>query len=61
LADVLEVLRCLQDGDWSAARRIGRDARTRRETELLLRTYLRYLLEREVRSAAWLDVLRQTG
>jgi DNA repair protein RecO (recombination protein O) len=56
----LETLRRIQDGDWLAARRLGPDARTRREMELLLRTYLRYLLERDIRSAAWLDMLRQT-
>ncbi len=56
----LETLRHVQDGEWSSARQIGGDARTRRETELLLRTYLRYLLERDIRSAGWLDVLRQT-
>jgi DNA repair protein RecO (recombination protein O) len=55
----LETLRAVQNGDWSSARRLGADARTRRETELLLRTYLRYLLERDIRSAGWLDMLRQ--
>jgi hypothetical protein len=33
-------------------------ARVAREIEMLLRNYLRYLLEREIRSAAWLDTLR---
>jgi DNA repair protein RecO (recombination protein O) len=56
----LDMLRSVQDGDWSSARRLVPDPRTRRETELLVRTYLRYLLERDIRSAAWLDVVRQT-
>jgi DNA repair protein RecO (recombination protein O) len=57
--DSLETLRRLQNGDWTAARQAGAEARTRRDTELLMRNYLKYLLERDIRSAGWLDVLRQ--
>jgi DNA repair protein RecO (recombination protein O) len=54
----LEALRYLQAGDWSCACQVQPDAKVRREMELLLRNYLRYLLERDVRAAAWLDTLR---
>ena len=57
----LEALRCLQYGDWSSARQVAPDQKTCREIELLLRNYLRYILERDIRTAGWLDALRQTN
>ncbi len=55
----LKVLRLLQDGDYSTAGRLRMNQELFRELERLMRNYLRYLLEREVKSAAWLDSLRQ--
>ena len=55
----LKVLRLLQDGDYSTAGRLGMNQELSRELERLMRNYLSYLLEREVKSAAWLDTLRQ--
>ena len=40
------------------ANQVSPDLHTHREIELLLRHYLRYLLERDIRSAVWLDTLR---
>jgi DNA repair protein RecO (recombination protein O) len=54
----LESLRFLQASDWSCASQLMGGAKVAREIEMLLRNYLRYLLEREIRSAAWLDTLR---
>ena len=57
----LQDLKCLQAGDWSSARQVCPDPRIHRETELLLRNYLRYILERDIRTAGWLDTLKQTN
>ena len=54
----LGIMRSLQAGDWSLAPQIEAEARVYRETEFLLRNYLRYLLDRDIRSAGWLDSLR---
>ncbi len=54
----LKMMRDLQSGDWSSARQIDAEPRAYRETEFLLRNYFRYILDREIRSASWLDTLR---
>ena len=54
----LKSLRLLQDSDWSAISELSRDMDIHREMEFMLRNYLKYLLERDVRSVAWLDTLR---
>lgn len=54
----LDTMRALQTGDWSSACQLEAEARVYRETEFLLRNYLRYLLDRDIRSAGWLDSLR---
>jgi DNA repair protein RecO (recombination protein O) len=55
----LNFLHQLQDGDWSTPGELSRDINIHREMEFMIRNYLRYLLEREVRSVAWLDTLRR--
>ncbi|MFC1938702.1 DNA repair protein RecO [Chloroflexota bacterium] len=57
--DALKVLRWLQGNDLSAASRLKITPPLSRELELVVRGYLRYLLEREVKSTAWLDTLRE--
>ena len=57
--DALKVLRWLQSNALSAASRLKITPALSRELELVLRGYLRYLLEREVKSTAWLDTLRE--
>jgi len=60
--NALKVLRFLQGNEYSAVSKLEIDAGLSRELEGVMRYYLRYLLEREVKSAAWLDELRkQTG
>ena len=53
-----KVMRFFQTSDFTAAIRLNLDSRLAREIEALIMGYLRYLLEREVKSAAWLDTLR---
>jgi DNA repair protein RecO (recombination protein O) len=54
-----KVLRLLQDEDFPAAARVKIDAELGREIENVISGYLKYLLEKEVKSAAWLDTLRE--
>ena len=57
--DALKVLRWLQGSDWSAVSKLKMNPELSRELEAVMRGYLRYLLEREVKSTAWLDTLRE--
>ena len=59
-SSALQVFQALQDADWSSAGRVNPDPHTRRELEMLLRNYLRFILERDIRSVAWLDLLKHT-
>ncbi len=54
-----KVLRLLQNSDYDTASRLKIDAELSRELEKIMSSYLKYLLEREVKSAAWLDTLRE--
>jgi len=54
-----KVLRLLQNSDYGTVERLKIDAGLSRELERVINSYLRYLLEREVKSAAWLDELRE--
>jgi DNA repair protein RecO (recombination protein O) len=54
-----KVLRLLQDSDYSTVERLKIDALLSRELESVMSNYLRHLLEREVKSATWLDTLRE--
>jgi DNA repair protein RecO (recombination protein O) len=55
--NTIKVLRFLQDNDFGDARRLRIDARLHSEVTAVIRDYLKYLLERDVKSAAWLDQL----
>jgi DNA repair protein RecO (recombination protein O) len=54
-----KVLRLLQSPDYIGASRVKIDADLARELESVLSGYLKHLLEREVKSAAWLESLRE--
>jgi DNA repair protein RecO (recombination protein O) len=54
-----KVLRLLQDSEYNIASGLKIDAELARQLEMVMRNYLRYLLEREIKSAAWLDTLRK--
>lgn len=54
-----KVLRLLQSHDYDNASRLKIDPELVRELEKVMSSYLRYLLEKEVKSAAWLETLRE--
>jgi DNA repair protein RecO (recombination protein O) len=54
-----KILRLLQNSDYSTVERLKIDAVLSRELEGVMSDYLRHLLERDVKSAAWLDTLRE--
>jgi DNA repair protein RecO (recombination protein O) len=54
-----KVLLLLQDNDYTVASGLKIDPGLSRQLEMVMRNYLRYLLEREIKSAAWLDTLRE--
>jgi len=55
----LKVLRLLQNSDYSTAEKLKVNPELAGELEGLMRNYLKYLLEREIKSAAWLDSLKE--
>jgi len=58
--NALKVLRFLQSSDYNTAVKLKMDPELSHQLEMVMRDYLKYLLEREVKSAAWLDNLRST-
>ncbi|MFC2070541.1 DNA repair protein RecO, partial [Chloroflexota bacterium] len=56
--NALKVLRLFQSSDYGTVNRLKITPELSRELELVLRNYLRYLLEREVKSVAWMDALK---
>lgn len=57
--NALKVLRFIQDYDFSVVGRLKIDTSLSNELESLTRSYLKYLLERDVKSARWLDELKE--
>ena len=56
--NALKVLRLLQSSDYSTVSRLRMNPALSREVATRMRDYLRHLLEREVKSVAWLDALK---
>ncbi len=54
-----KLLRLLQNNDFDTLCRVRISDDLHRELETVIREYLRYLLERDLKSTAWLDMLRQ--
>jgi DNA repair protein RecO (recombination protein O) len=54
-----KVLRLLQGSDFSSAARLKIDAGLASEIEEILGSYIKHLLEKEVKSAAWLGTLKE--
>ena len=54
-----KVLRLLRNSDYNTVSRLKIDGELSRELEKVMSSYIKYLLEREVKSAAWLDTLRE--
>ncbi|MFC1976762.1 DNA repair protein RecO [Chloroflexota bacterium] len=57
--NTLKVLRLLQSSDYSTVSRLKMNPELSHELEVVMRDYLKYQLEREIKSAAWLDALRE--
>jgi len=57
--DGQKVLRWLQNSDYDTVSKKKINPELSHEIEGVMRDYLKYLLEREVKSAAWLDILRE--
>ena len=57
--NALKVLRFIQENDFNAVGRLKIDTILSHELESITRSYLKYLLEREVKSAGWLDELKE--
>ncbi len=53
------VLRLLQDSDYATVSQLKINSELAMELERVMAGYLKYLLEREVKSAAWLNALRE--
>ncbi len=57
--NALKVLRLLQSSDYDTTSKLKMNRELSHELDEVMSHYLEYLLEREVKSAAWLDVLRE--
>ncbi len=57
--NALKVLRFLQSNDYKTAVKLSIGLELSKELDKLIRYYVKYLLEREVKSVAWLDTLRE--
>jgi DNA repair protein RecO (recombination protein O) len=55
----LKVLRLLQNSDYDTVSRLKMNPELSQGLEAVMRDYLKYLLEREVKSTAWLDTLNR--
>ena len=57
--NALKVLRLWQDCDYATASRVKTNPELSSELEQVMREYIKYLLERQLKSTAWLDKLKQ--
>ena len=57
--NALKVLRFLQSNDYDTSSKLKINPELSQELEGVMRNYIKYLLEREVKSVAWLDTLRE--
>ena len=59
--DALKVLRFLQSSDYNTVAKLKMNPELSHQLEMVMRDYLKYLLEREVRTVAWLDTLKSSS
>jgi DNA repair protein RecO (recombination protein O) len=57
----LKVLRLMQDSSFNTIKRLKVSRELSGELEQIMRGYLKHLLEKEIKSVAWLDSLKQQG
>jgi DNA repair protein RecO (recombination protein O) len=55
----LKVFRLLQDGDYNIISRLKMGQELSLELERLIRTYIRFLLEKEIKSISWLETIKK--
>jgi DNA repair protein RecO (recombination protein O) len=55
----LKVFRLLQDGDYNTISRLKMTKELDSELERLIRAYIKYLLEKDVKSIAWLETVKK--
>ncbi len=55
----LKLLRLLQDSDYNAIGRLRMNQELSYELVGIMRNYIKYLLDKEIKSSAWLDTLKQ--
>jgi DNA repair protein RecO (recombination protein O) len=58
--NALKVLRLWQNCDYATARRVKINPELSAELEQVMREYIKYLLEKQLKSTAWLDKLKGT-
>jgi len=58
--NALKVLRLWQNCDYAAARRVKISSKLDTELEQVMREHIKYLLEKQLKSTAWLDKLKGT-
>ncbi len=56
--DTLKVLRFIQGSDFNTVNKLKLNTELSHQLETVIRGYIKYLLEREIKSTAWLDSLR---
>ena len=57
--NALKTLRYWQANDYEKARKVKVSAELMQELEIILRQYIRYILERDLKSTVWLDRLKR--
>ena len=56
--DALKVMRLFQRSGFNMVERLKVSSELQQELKMITSSYIRYLLERDVKSATWLDTLR---
>jgi len=57
--DALKILRLWQSCDYATARRVKIGAKLRSELEKVIQEYIKYILQRDIKSIAWLKELKK--
>ncbi len=57
--NALKLLRFLQNNDYNTVSKLKMNSELSHEVEEVMRGYIKYLLEREIKSVAWLDTVKE--
>jgi len=58
-ADNIKLIRLLQESDYETVKQLETNRQSLYEVEWLMRSYIGYFLERDIKSAVWLDKIRR--